>query len=104
MKKMHVILKNLKNEIPLNKLSFIIGDSMVKNVDGYLLTGSLNCKFIVNSDIYILHVGKNNLILSDTTDQIAEHIFDIVSSLKTDSNTIIVFNTVPRGNKNKEKA
>ena len=42
MKKMHVILKNLKNETPLNKLPFIIGDSMVKNVDGYLLTGSLN--------------------------------------------------------------
>ena len=41
MKKMHVIL-NLKNETPLNKLPFIIGDSMVKNVDGYLLTGSLN--------------------------------------------------------------
>ena len=57
-----------------------------------------------NSDIYILHVGENDLILSDTPKQIAEHIFDIVSSLKTDTNTIIVFNIVPRGNKNKEKA
>ena len=36
-----------KLEIPSNKLDFITGDSMVKNVDGYLLTRSLNRKFIV---------------------------------------------------------
>ena len=29
------------------KLSFIIGDSMIKDVDGCLLTGSLNRKYIV---------------------------------------------------------
>ena len=58
---------------------------MVKDVDGYLLTGSINIKFIVkikpftsaeiidmedyakpikrdfNPDLYILHVGINNL-------------------------------------------
>ena len=28
-------------------MAFTIGDSMLKNVDGYLLTGSLNLKFIV---------------------------------------------------------
>ena len=29
------------------KLAFLIGDSMVKEVHGYLLTGSLNRKYIV---------------------------------------------------------
>ena len=34
-------------QAPQNKLAFIAGDSMLKDVDGYLLTGSLNKKFIV---------------------------------------------------------
>ena len=33
-----------------------------------------------------------------------ENIFDIVNSLKTESNTVTVSNIVPRGDKNKEKA
>ena len=57
-----------------------------------------------NPFIYVLHVGTNDLTLSDTPEQIAEHIFDIVNSLKTESNTVIVSNIVPRGDKNKEKA
>ena len=68
-----------------NKSAFILGDSMVKDVDGYLLTGSINREFIVklrlfssaktidmedytkptkrdfNPDLYILHVGTNDL-------------------------------------------
>ena len=28
-----------------NKLAFILGDSMAKDIDGYLLTGSINRKF-----------------------------------------------------------
>ena len=72
------------------KLAFVIGDSMIKDVNGYLLTGSLNRKYIVKvrhfscaktSDmecyitptkkdfdpgIYILHVGTNDLTLDDT--------------------------------------
>ena len=55
-----------------------------------------------NPGIYVLHVGTNNLTLSDTPEQIAEYIFDIVRSIKTDSNTVIISNIVPRGNKNKE--
>ena len=62
---------------------------MVKDIDGYLVTGSLNRKFIFkvrpflsaktsdmshnikptknvfNAYIYVLHVGTNNLTLSD---------------------------------------
>ena len=55
-------------------------------------------------DIYVLHVGRNDLTLSDTPEQIAEHIAHIVSLLNTDSNTVIVSNAVPRDDKNKEKA
>ena len=29
------------------KLAFMIGESMIKDVDGYLLTGSLNRKYIL---------------------------------------------------------
>ena len=100
---------------------------MVKNIDGSLLTGSLNRKLIkvrpfssaktsdmsdyikptkkdFNPDIYVLHVRTNDLTLSDTPEQIVEHIFDIVISLKTGSNTVIIFNIVPRGDKKKEEA
>ena len=54
---MHGILKNLKNEILLNKLVFIIGDSMVKDVGGYLIAGSLNRKFIVK--VRPFFIGEN---------------------------------------------
>ena len=82
-------IENGINETTVNsnqgKLAFILGDSMVKDVDGYLLTGSINRKFIVkvrpfssaktidmedytkptkrdfNPDLYILHVGTNDL-------------------------------------------
>ena len=40
----HQILKNIKIK---NKTTFILGDSIVKDLDGYLLTGSLQKKFIV---------------------------------------------------------
>ena len=68
------------------------------------------CWIIINQQkktsilIFVLHIGTNDLTLSDIPEQIAEHIFDKVSSLKTDSNSAIVSNIVPRGDKNKEKA
>ena len=58
----------------------------------------------INSDFYVLHVGTIDIRLSDTPERIAEHIVDIFSSLKTNSNTIIFSNIVPRDDKNKEKA
>ena len=88
------------------KLAFVIGDSMIKDVDGYLLAGSLNRKYIVKirpfssaktSDmeycitptkrdfdpgIYILHVGTNDLTLNGTPEEITEHILNIATSLK----------------------
>ena len=101
---------------------------MIKDVDGYLLTGSLNRKYIVKirpfssaktSDmeyyitptkrefdpgIYILHVGTNDLTLNDTPKEITEHIVNIAPSLKTENNTVEISNIVPRGDSKKEKA
>ena len=54
-------------------------------------------------DIHTSQVGTDDLTLSKTPEQIAKHIFDIVSSLKTDSDTVIVSNIVPTGNNNKGK-
>ena len=101
---------------------------MIKDVDGYLLTGSLNRKYIVKirpfssaktSDmeyyitptkrefdpgIYILHVGTNDLTLNDTPKEITEHIVNIAPSLKTENNTVEISNIVQRGDSKKEKA
>ena len=57
-----------------------------------------------NPDIYVLHVGTNELTLSNTTEQIAKLISDIDNSLNTDNKTAIVSIIVHRGNENKEKS
>ena len=108
------------------KLAFILGESMVKDVDGYLLTGS-NRKFIVkvrpfssaktidledytkptkrefNPELYILHVGTNDLLLDDTSEVRSSHIIDTTKSLMREKIKIIISNNVPRGDKYKEK-
>ena len=110
-----------------SKFAFILGDSMVKDVDGYLLTGSINIKFIVkvrpfssakaldtedyakptkrdfNPDLYILHIGKNDLLLDDTPEVISSRIIDTAKSLMTEKNKIVISNIVPRGDKYREK-
>ena len=99
------------------KLTFILGDSMVKDVDGYLLTGSINRKSIVkarpissaqtinienytklskrdfNPNLYILRVGTNDFSLDDTPDVISNCIIT----------KIIMSNIDPRGDKYKKK-
>ena len=85
------------------KLAFILGGSMVKDVDGYLLIGSINRKFIVevrpfssaktvdkedftkstkwdfNPDLHILHVRTNDFSLDDTPEVISSRIIDMLS-------------------------
>ena len=85
-----------------NKLTFIIGDSMLKDVDEYPLRGSINCKLLLKWDLFhwekyrlcklilnprkmnltmlwtVLHVWTIDLTLSDIPEQITEHIFDTV--------------------------
>ena len=80
------------------KFGFIIGDSMVKDIDGYLLTESIKRKFIVkvlpfslaktvdmqdyikptkrefDPSLYLLHDGTNDLSLEDTPETISKRI------------------------------
>ena len=77
------------------KTAFIIGDSIVKKIDGYLLTSSINHRYIVkvrpflsaktidmvdyinptqrdfNPDVYLLHVGTNDLSSNKFPEQIS---------------------------------
>ena len=109
------------------KTAFIIGDSMVKKIDGYLLTSSVNHKYIVkvrpflsaktidvldyikpskrdfNPDVYLLHVGTNSLSSNKSPEQISMDILNLANSLKLDNNTVIVSSIVPRNDENKKK-
>ena len=85
---------------------FIIGDSMIKKIDGYLLTISINHKFLVklrpfttaktidmyghlkptlqdfSPGLFIIHAGTNNLPLNKTSYEIAEEIVNLAESVK----------------------
>ena len=106
------------------KTAFIIGDSMVKKIDGYLLTSSVNHKYIVKvrpflsaktidmldyikptqRDEYLLHVGTNDLSSNKSPEQISLDILHLANSLKLDNNTVIASSIVPRDDENKKKA
>ena len=134
--RLHVNDSNIEignNKTPVksnrDKLAFILGDSIVKDVDGYLLAKGLspNKKFNVkvrsfssaetidikgytkptkrdfNPDLYILHVGTNDLSLNDIPEVIPSHIIDTAISMVTEKTKIIVSNIFPRSDKYKEK-
>ena len=97
---------------------------MVKKTDGYLLTSSINHRYIVkvrpfplaktidmvdyikptqrdfNPDVYLLHVGANDLSSKKFPEQISLDILNLANSLKLDNNTVIVSSTVPCGDEN----
>lgn len=107
---------------------FIIGDSMVKKVNGFLLTKKVNHKCLVkvrsfsgakvrclhdyvkptlrdfNPDHIILHVGTNDLNSEKTSSQIANSIIELHNSLKTIDNEITVSLIVPRADNLNNKA
>ena len=88
---------------------------MLKDVDGCLLTGSLNKKFFVkvrpfasaktgdmhdylkstkkdfDRSIFILHVGTNNLSTNDSCKMIADKIFETAKSLNKENDKVILF-------------
>ena len=92
---------------------FIVGDSMIKKVDGYLLTDSLKHQYLVKSrpfskaksidmydyikptqrdfkpEIFVLHVGTNDLPLSKSPKNISEEIITLAKSMKTENNNIV---------------
>ena len=97
-----------------------MGDSMVKKLNGYLLTKKIKHKGIVKVRLFtttkvscmqdhvkptirdinpqqiILHVGTNDLKTERTASQIAKSIIDLSISSKKNGNMIAVFGIVPR--------
>ena len=97
---------------------------MEKRIDGYLLTSSINHKYIVkvkpflsvktidmvgylkptqidfNPDVYLLQVGTNDLTSNKSPEQISLEILILANSLKLDNNTVIISSIVPRNYEN----
>ena len=104
---------------------FIIGDSIVKNVNGYLLTKKLRRKKLIkvrsfsgakvicmydhvkptirefNPNHIIFHVGTNELKSSKTASQISRSVIDLAPSLKSEANAVTISLIVPRKDNNK---
>ena len=100
------------------KTVFIVGDSKIKKIDRYLLTKSINHKFLVkvrpfttaktidiydhlkptlrdvNPGLFIIHVGTNDLPLNKTSNEIAEEIVKLAESVKKTSSKIVISNIV----------
>ena len=113
--------------MPDKKSTFIVGDSMIKRIDGYLLTSSFNHRYIVkvrsflsagivdmfdyikptqrnfNPDVYILHVETNDLSSNKSTEQRSLDVLHLAKSLKLNNNTVFVANIVPRDDAYKKK-
>ena len=100
---------------------FILGDSIIKNVNGYLLTKKLRHKKLIikvrsfsgakvscvydhikptirefNPNHIILHVGTNELKSSKTASQISRSVIDLALSLKSETNAVMISLIVPR--------
>ena len=110
------------------KMVIVISDSMIKKIDGYLLTSSINHKHLVkvrpflaaksvdmldyvktikrdlDPEAYVMHIGTNDLETDKTRDEIFSEILRLIKELKTDKNKIVVSTIVPRGNAYNTKA
>ena len=64
---------------------------------------TISIKSEFNPDLYISHVGTNDLSLDNTLEMISNHIIDTAKSLLTEKMKIIFSNIVPRERKYKEK-
>ena len=112
-----------KNENRNNKIKtnfYILGDSIVKKLNGYLLTRKIKHKHLakvrsfsgskiscmtdhvkptlrdINPDHIIVHASTNDLRTENTASQIAKATIDLATSLKNDDNTVTVSGIVPR--------
>ena len=111
-----------KNENRNNKIKtnfYILGDSIVKKLNGYLLTRKIKHKHLakvrsfsgskiscmtdhvkptlrdINPDHIIVHASTNDLRTENTASQIAKATIDLATSLKNDDNTVTVSGIVP---------
>ena len=107
---------------------YILGDSMVKKVNGYLLTKKVRHKYLVKvrsfsgatvrcmadhvkptlqndkPDHVILHTGTNDLRSEKKLSQIAKSIIDLAMSLTNDGKSVVVSGIVPRSDDLNNKA
>ena len=113
--------RNDENRNNKNKTNvYILGDSIVKKLNGYPLTRKIKRKHLVkvrsfsgaeiscmtddvkptlrdiNPDLIILHAGTNDLRTENTASQTAKARIDLATSLKNDDNTVTVSGIVPR--------
>ena len=110
------------------EIVFILGDIMVKKLNGFLLTRKLNHKCLVNvqpfnsakvrcihdhakptardfdTDHIILHCGTNDLNSDTTSSHISREIIDLTLSLKSDKNKISISLLTPRSDQLNKKA
>ena len=104
----------------------ILGDSVIKHVNGYDMARKLaECKVFVKSFSgakvrclkdhtkpslrenpyhFVLHIGTNDLNSDRSPELIAKSITDVGSSLKNDSHDVSISSIVVRNDKFKEKA
>ena len=118
----HNKIDDTRNASPskTKKSVFILGDSMVKKVNGFYLTKDIKHKFLVkvrsfssaktgcmydhakptirevSPEHIILHVGTNDLNSEKTVSKISNSIIDLANSLKNETNNIHVSLIVPR--------
>ena len=105
---------------------FIVGDSMIKKVDEYILASSLKHQYFVKKrpfstaktidmqdylkpterdfkpEIFALHLGTNNVPLNKSPKEISEDIVTLAGSMKTE-NKIIISSIVCHADSFKEK-
>ena len=106
---------------------FIVGDSMIQKVDGYLLTNSLKHQYLVKArlfstakaidmydyikptqrdfkpEMFVLHIGANDLPLNKSLNKISEEIITLAESMKTENNKIIVSSIICLADSFREK-
>ena len=116
------------NNLQKSKISvFIIGDSLIKKIDGYLLTSSLKHQYLVKTrpfstaktidmyhyikpaqrdfkpEIFIFHVGTDGPPLNQSPKEISEDIVTLTESMKTENIKIIISSIVCRADSFREK-
>ena len=119
------ITKKNKNSSPECKRIYIIGESILKHVQGYEISKSVeNCKTYVksfscakirdmqdyvkpslreNPDQIIVHVGTNDLASNKRPEQIAESIIGVATSLKSAICYVLVSSITVRNDQHRKK-
>ena len=106
----------------LKKTAVILGDSMVKHINGWEMEKKVNtdCKVFVKSfsgattqcmvdymkpsirtqpDHFILHVGTNDLTSNSPSDEIARNIINLASEMKSEKSDVSISTIITRADK-----